>query len=555
MNVAFASAVLQSGDSYEVTVMIQTYGPFAPAFSQWDTTDSPSSMGLLTPESVVVPCPGELGAAFLASAALHLDRPAFISDERSWSYRDLRNMAYEYAEALIESLGWAPGSCVALQLENSAEYIAAFYGILIAGGVVIPLPAQQTNAWVEQVLKATNSLWIIDRDGLHSCVRDPAADASVLHRDAPAPNVQGLAAIFFTSGSSGTPKGVMLSHANFLANASSIQRSLPIKPTDRTLAVLPFCHAFGNSVMQSHLLCGAALVVAGSTTFPESLVAAMQTHSVTSFSGVPQLHQLIFRGSAMSAATVPSLRYVTVAGGALRSDMVREFAKRIAPAQFFVMYGQTEGTARLSCLPYQDLFDRCGSIGRGIPGVTLQVVDDNGREVIPGEQGEIRASGANIMLGYWNDPDSTDEIIRDGWLYTGDLATVDEDGFIFPQGRKSQLVKIAGYRIHPAEIEAVITRSFPHVEAIVVAFDGYDGLQRLALFAFPLRSKVLPDLQRLRGCCTQQLARFQRPDYIAVLEYAPLTPSLKVDRQKLSQWAAEAVRKRSQPQIADTISG
>lgn len=535
--------------------MIQSYGPYDPAFRQWTASDTPSSTGLLTPTSKPFRSDEELGAAFLASAELHSDKPAFITDKRTWSYRDLRDMSHEYAEALMESLGWSPGSCVALQLDNSVEYIAAFYGILIAGGVVVPLPVRQTDAWVEQVLRTTNSRWIVDRDGLHSYTPSVATETALPHEDEPASDIQGLAAIFFTSGSSGTPKGVMLSHANFLANAASIQRSLPIESTDRTLAVLPFCHAFGNSVMQSHLLCGAALVVAGSTTFPESLVTAMQTHSVTSFSGVPQLHQLILRGSAISATTVPSLRYVTVAGGALRPDMITEFADRIAPAKFFVMYGQTEATARLSCLPYQELHNRCGSIGRGIPGVTLQVVDENGQEVIPGVQGEIRASGDNIMLGYWNDPDSTDEILRDGWLYTGDLATVDDDGFIYPQGRKSQLLKIAGYRIHPAEIEAVIAQSFPDVEAIVVAFEGYDGMQRLALFAFPLRSQVLPNLQRLRNCCTRQLARFQRPDYVAVLECAPLTPSLKVDRQKLSQWAAEAVRQRSRPQMADAISG
>src|SRR5690606_34002078 len=117
-----------------------------------------------------------------------------------------------------------------------------------------------------------------------------------------------------------------------------------------------------------------------------------------------------------------------------------------APAKLFIMYGQTEATARLSYLPPESLETRFGSIGRGIPGVELQVVDPTGEPVAPGEIGEIRARGANVMLGYWRDPSATASVLRDGWLYTGDLATVDADGFIYPQGRQSGLVKIAGHR-------------------------------------------------------------------------------------------------------------
>lgn len=534
--------------------MIRTIRPFDIAFQELVATGPAISPEFVDAMPGATELMVDLGAAFLESAHRHANQPAFISDNRTLTYSDLEEMAVGYADALVESFDWSVGSCVALQLQNTPEYIAAFYGILIAGGVVIPLPTGQTEAWVDHVLQATHSRWIVDRDGLHSCIQRLSISRTADDNDPASHDIQGLAAIFFTSGSSGTPKGVMLSHANFLANAVSIQRSLPIEPTDRTLALLPFCHAFGNSVLQSHLLCGAALVVAGFTAFPESLVDAMRTHAVTSFSGVPQLHQLIFRGSAISSATVPALRYVTVAGGALRSDLITEFAARIAPAEFFVMYGQTEATARLSCLPTADLHSRCGSIGKGIPGVTLQVVDEMGCDVRPGSEGEIRAHGWNLMLGYWNDSEATQEILRDGWLYTGDLATVDEDGFIYPQGRKSQLLKIAGYRLHPAEIEAAITKLIPTVEVIVVPFETVDGLQRLALFAIPLRTDTVPDMQDIRSCCMRQLARFQRPDYISVLEHAPLTPSLKVDRLELSRWAAESVRQRSRSQILEVVS-
>jgi len=485
-----------------------------------------------------------LGNAFLRSARVHGWRPAFITDQKVTTYLELRENALRCASRLVDMPGWETGTRVALQLENSAEYIAAFYGVLIAGGVVVPLPTAQMASWIGHVLTVTDCLCVINDEGISLRPGRPAKGNNPDNPDRSLP--LGLAAIFFTSGSSGLPKGVMLSHRNLLANAASIQLSLPIQATDRTLALLPFCHAYGNSVLQSHMLAGAAIVVAGSTAFPDTLVDAMRQHEVTSFSGVPQLHTVLFRRSRISGQNVPSLRYVTVAGGALRNDLLQEFAQRLAPAKFYVMYGQTEATARLSCLPAAELTGHCGSIGRGIPGVSLEVVNEAGQPVTPGSTGEIRAKGPNVMLGYWQDPKGTALILRNDWLHTGDIATVDDDGHIYPKGRKSQLLKIAGYRLHPAEIEAVITQEIPTVDAVVVGFETPDGLSRLALFVMPLRPGMIPALATIRACCARKLPHYQRPHEIAIIERPPLTASLKVDRQQLSESAAEASQERAQ---------
>jgi len=485
-----------------------------------------------------------LGNAFLQSARTHGRHPAFITDDKATTYSQLREQALLCAAQLLEFPEWKPGTRVALQMENSVEYIAAFYGILIARGVVVPLPVGQTAAWIEQVLTVTDCQCVITENGLALSAPRQFENRELREGRLSVPSK--LAAVFFTSGSSGLPKGVMLSHRNLLANATSIQLSLPLQPNDRTLALLPFCHAYGNSVLQSHMLAGAAIVVAGSTTFPETIADAMRRHSVTSFSGVPHLYTLLLRGSRISSQTVPTLRYATVAGGALRDDLLNEFAERLAPAEFFVMYGQTEATARLSCLPAAEFNARCGSIGRGIPGVLLQVVDEADQPVAVGITGEIRAKGPNVTLGYWQDLEGTAQIIRNGWLYTGDIATVDAEGYIYPQGRKSQLMKISGYRLHPSEIEAVITREIPSVEAVAVAFETSDGLSRVALFVMSLRDDWVPDFATIRSCCARELAHYQRPHYISIIEQPPLTPSLKVDRQRLSEWATDAALDRSQ---------
>jgi len=208
------------------------------------------------------------------------------------------------------------------------------------------------------------------------------------------------------------------------------------------------------------------------------------------------------------------------------------------------MYGQTEATARLSCLPAHELETRRGSIGRGIPDVTLQVVYPQGRPVGAGEVGELRASGPNMMMGYWNDAEATRQCLRNGWLYTGDLATVDDEGYIYPRGRNSQLLKIGGYRIHPAEIEVVISEKLPACDPIVIPYETPDGFTRLAMFLSPAAAVPMPSVNAIRQCCQQTLPRHQRPDIIELLDSPPLTASLKVDRQSLVQRATSSCRER-----------
>ncbi len=247
-----------------------------------------------------------------------------------------------------------------------------------------------------------------------------------------------LAAIIFTAGSTGTPKGVMLSHGNFLANAASIIEYLGINRDDRALALLPFHHAYGNSVMQTHLLSGATLVQAGSVVFPNSIIDAIDRRRLTSFSGVPEMYRMLLGRSDLGRRPLPSLRCMTAAGGPLPPQLAAEVARRIAPARLVLMYGQTEAAARISYLEPDELSRRPGSVGRGIPGVEVQIVDAKGRSVRPGQFGQLRARGPNIMLGYWADPEGTRRVLRRGWLYTGDLGTVDGGGYLYLQGRASE---------------------------------------------------------------------------------------------------------------------
>ncbi len=491
-----------------------------------------------------------VAAAFVRAAA-SADQPALIAGDQTVSYPALRTAVGQVQRYLQSRDDFRPGALVAIRLENSFEYLAALYGVLSADGVVVPLsPALPAPRW-QQICHSCRPRWLITREGdvgpetagqaaaTLDLSRPPATAA-----EAPAPQRGGrdLAMVLYTSGSTGVPKGVMLSHRNLLANTQSILEYLPIRSDDRALAVLPFYHAFGNSILQTHMLIGATLVLGGQTTFPTSIIESLRQSQATSFSAVPEVFAMLVRFARLGDVPLPGLRYMSVAGGPLAAELAQHIARRIAPAQFFVMYGQTEATARLSYLPPEQLHRRWGSIGRGIPGVELRVVDDQGAAVGPWRIGRLLARGENVMRGYWEDPESTATLLSGGWLDTGDLATVDEDGYIYLRGRSSLLVKIQGHRVHPAEIEEVVSRRFPGVQAVVVPYEPGSGT-RLALFVVPAGGAAV-SLPEVRRACADELPRHKRPSEIEVLERWPLNDAMKVDRralvQRLSSWERKA---------------
>jgi long-chain acyl-CoA synthetase len=318
-----------------------------------------------------------------------------------------------------------------------------------------------------------------------------------------------------------------------LANAGSIRHELPIRADDRALVVLPFCHAFGNSILQTHILSGATLLLYGAPTFPAAVIEALRDWRATSFSAVPEVYGMVLKYGRLGEQPIPELRYMAVAGGALRPDLSAEIARRIAPAPFHVMYGQSEATARLASLPPQQLLDRPGSIGKPIKGVELYVMDEANRELAPGAVGMLCARGDNVMLGYWQDAAATAEILsRDGWLRTGDLAHRDADGYFYLHGRANLLVKIQGHRVHPAEIEGLVEANFPHTRAVAVP-KAQGEETRFVLFLAPRDDRPI-DVGKVRAICQRELPPYMVPVNFEVLDRFPLTSGYKVDRAALA---------------------
>jgi acyl-CoA synthetase (AMP-forming)/AMP-acid ligase II len=343
-----------------------------------------------------------------------------------------------------------------------------------------------------------------------------------------------VAAIIFTSGSTGEPKGVMISHENIRANTFDIVGYVPLTASDRVMAVLPFAYCFGASLLHTHLRVGGSVVVSNQFTFADRVLDAIDAHRCTGFAGVPATYQYLARRSHFLTRKLSSLRWLQQAGGKLANALIQEVRDAHPAVRFFVMYGQTEATARLSYLPPAMLDAKLGSIGRGLPSTRLRVLREDGIEVARGseEVGEIVADGANIALGYFEDAEETARHFQKGTLRTGDIARVDQDGYIFIVDRARSFIKCMGYRVSPTEVEEALLRHPSVVEAAVFgAPDDTTG------------ERIVAAVTTSNGCATEALTQHCRsllPNYMVPAEIhledsLPKTETGKLDRQTLKR--------------------
>jgi acyl-CoA synthetase (AMP-forming)/AMP-acid ligase II len=253
-----------------------------------------------------------------------------------------------------------------------------------------------------------------------------------------------------------------------------------------------------------------------------TVIEDLKKYSCTGFSGVPSHFQILLRKTKLfKEDDFPDLRYVTQAGGKLANPIIEEFIEYFPDVKFYVMYGQTEATSRLSYLPPELVKEKMGSIGKGIPGVMLSVLNEKGEKVQVGEVGQIYASGENVMMGYFNDQSNTSLVLQDGKLVTGDLATVDEDGFIFIVGREKEIVKVGGKRVSPKEIENVIIGISDVVDCSIIAVD--DDVLGEALKAYIILKKNSNiDKNYIQRICREKLSSQMIPKFIEFSDKMPV---------------------------------
>ena len=469
----------------------------------------------------------------------------FLVGKDNLSFKELYSSSLHLASWLRKEYG--SNKNILLLSVNNRFFLTAYFAIIKSGNVCIPLDPNIEKENLEYISGLTNPVMIfmtrdIERKITAGAVKCIFPD-TIGKDDLKAPltekeenfDSKACAEIIFTSGSTGIPKGVMISHKNLIANTDSIITYLKLTQDDRMLVVLPFYYCYGLSLLHTHLRVGGSIVLNNSFIFLGSIINNLIDYKCTGFAGVPSHFQILLRKSDNFKTTkFPDLKYVTQAGGKLAPIFIDEFRNSHPEITFIVMYGQTEATARLSYLPPELYEARKGSMGKGIPGVELKVINEKGEKIKPGEIGEVIARGDNVMLGYFKDEEGTKNTIREGWLYTGDLGTVDKDGYIFLTARKKEIIKVGGKRISPKEIEAVILELPEVVDCTIEGVE--DELLGEALKATivirPENGKETM-LDRIKQHCSRHLALYKVPQIFELKEQLVISATGKKIKGKL----------------------
>jgi len=518
-----------------------------------------------------------------ASAVRAPEAEALVYGERRLTYAELAREVENWSQALLaHDIG--AGERVAVYLEKRVETVAALFGAADAGAVFVPvnplLKAEQVAyiladcgvrilvtsaerlAALAPVLAGCASLHTVIVTGQASAAAlpprmrlvpaselPPAAPPRQRHRRIDAD----VAAILYTSGSTGQPKGVVLSHRNLVTGARSVAAYLHNRADDRILSVLPLSFDYGLSQLTTAFLSGACVVLINYL-LPRDIVRAVARERITGLAAVPplwiQLSQLEWPESG-------TLRYLTNSGGAMPRTALSALRRLLPQAEIYLMYGLTEAF-RSTYLPPSELERRPDSIGRAIPNAEVMVVRPDGSPCDPDEPGELVHRGALVALGYWNDPARTAERFRpapgrEGGLplpeiavWSGDTVRMDAEGFLYYVGRSDDMIKVSGYRVSPTEVEEVIYGAGGVLEAAAVGLSHPALGQSIAVVAVPLPDADV-SVDSLAAACRRALPGYMVPATIVIRhDSLPRNPNGKIDRKLLqAELAAPQLKKQA----------
>ena len=496
-------------------------------------------------------------AAVLAEPARRTpEKTALVEGDLRLDYRTLWADARRLAAALVDR-GVRPGTRVALLAPNVADFVRAYYGILAAGGVVVPVPTLLNAEEAGYILSHSRASML-----LHDASFAPVATAAARATGVEAVPVEGLGAeheplpsyavreaedpavVFYTSGTTGRPKGAVLTHLNLVLNATANAFDAnPFLRDDVVMGCLPLFHTFGQSVsLNSTFRVGATLLLQPRFDAAAAL-ALMAKEGATLFFGVPTMYVQLLQ-AAPSATALPRLRDCVSGGASLPVTVLEEFQKTF-DTTVFEGYGLSE-TSPTATVNQPWFGTRAGSVGHPIWGVEVEIADetvDDRVVLLPAERlGEIVVRGHNVFAGYLDDPDATARAVVDGWFRTGDIGVKDAEGFISIVDRKKDLVIRGGFNVYPREVEEVLARH-PSVGqvAVVGVADAEQGEEVCAVVVPSPGASVDPD--GLVAWARERLAKHKYPRRVEVVPDLPLGPSHKVLKRELRRRLADPTTK------------
>jgi long-chain acyl-CoA synthetase len=474
------------------------------------------------------------------AASQHGDRIALKLDEQELNYAFLNEGASRIA-GLLRARGIETGDRVGLMLPNVPYFPVVYYGILRAGAVVVPMNVLLKAREVDFYLSDSGAKTLFVWHGFAAEAPDDAIvvtpgefEQLVIGADSVPENVEragdDTAVILYTSGTTGTPKGAELTHDSLRTNCEVTAKTLAqLTPDDVILGALPLFHSFGQTCGLNAAVSGGACLSMIPRFDPVKALEIIQRDGITVFEGVPTMYHAILNVPSREDYDVSSLRLCISGGSAMPVEVMRGFEKAF-DCKVLEGYGLSE-TSPVASFNHPDRDRKPGSIGTPIQGVEMRVIDDDGDEVAQGGVGEIAIRGHNVMKGYWNRPDATAEVLDDdGWFRTGDMATVDDDGYFFIVDRKKDMIIRGGYNVYPREIEEVLYEHPAVSEAAVIGVPD-DAMGEEVGAAVVLKADAGAD--DIRAFVKDRVAAYKYPRVVWFLDELPKGPTGKILKREI----------------------
>ncbi|MEP9412156.1 MAG: AMP-binding protein [Candidatus Brocadia sp.] len=474
--------------------------------------------------------------AFLNTCRKYAGKTAIIDQNGAVTYDALRQEALRYTARLLPE---STGKNVGILLPNGKEFVTAFYGILMTGKTPVPLnyllsPSQLLyviqDAGIDTVF--TNSMFAPMIGNQVKQILTGGGDATALfdEKDIRPGDADEEAALLYTSGTNANPKGVILTHRNFLSNLDGCIHAFHFTEKDVLLGVLPLFHTYAlTTTLILPIRVGATIVYLARFSGPKVL-EMIEKYKITALFAIPSMYRVLLRTAESTNHDLSTLKLCTSGGEPLPRDVLEAFNK-IFPVPLTEGYGLTEATAIVSV----NLPERCkpGSIGPPLDNLEVKIVNDSGEKQPANKEGEIWVRGPNVMKGYYKLPKETaDAITPDGWLRTGDCGKLDEEGFLWITGRKKELIIISGENVSPNEIEHIISGHEKVFEVAVIGVsDKVRGEVPKAFIA--LRENETCSEEEIRNYCMQRLPHYKVPRYFEFRKELPHGPTGKVLKRAL----------------------
>ncbi len=492
-------------------------------------------------------------------ARIYPDRPAVaVGEGTRWSWSELFDRASRLGRGLSERLGLEPGDRVALAMKNCPEFIEALYACWIAGLAAVPMNAKLHPRELAYIIEHSGAKLVLVTSNLTAevtaAVHEAGSTARIIEIGTPEHRSLGtadprpildsagsdLAWLFYTSGTTGRPKGAMLSHRNLLSMTLSYFVDVDrIDPGDAIVHAAPISHGSGMYIM-AHVAAGATQVIPESGQFEPAEIFELCRHwrGVTMFAAPTMVKRLVDHPGE-GGRDLTGLKTIVYGGGPMYLSDIKDALARFGQ-KFVQIYGQGESPMTITSLPRRFLADaghpryeaRLASVGFAQSVVAVSVADGQDRPLPPGEVGEILAKGDVVMGGYWRDPEASQKTLRNGWLHTGDVGAMDEDGFLTLKDRSKDLIISGGSNIYPREIEEVLLQHEAVAECSVIGAPDPEWGEVVIAFVVAGPGPA-PSASELDALCLKQIARFKRPKQYRFVDALPKNNYGKVLKTEL----------------------